>query len=123
MSYDKNTMIFSDITPLVRELIRRKENYHLATLGTVQAKGLNDYFKAVDDIDLRILIYSGGVVLEQMRRTSDCDLDDVIVSEVFNFNELPEKFALEKIVDVHPNKEMNFVYLLKFNKFIEPFLK
>lgn len=123
MSYDKNTMIFSDITPLVRELIRRKENYHLATLGTVQAKGLNDYFKAVDDIDLRILIYSGGVVLEQMRRTSDCDLDDVIVSEVFNFNELPEKFALEKIVDVYPNKEENFVYLAKFNKFTEQFVK
>jgi hypothetical protein len=116
-------MIFSDITPLVRELIRRKENYHLATLGTVQAKGLNDYFKAVDDIDLRILIYSGGVVLEQMRRTSDCDLDDVIVSEVFNFNELPEKFALEKIVDVYPNKEENFVYLAKFNKFTEQFVK
>jgi hypothetical protein len=123
MSYDKNTMIFSDITPLTRELIRRKENYYLSKLGTVRALGLNDYFKAVDEIDLRILIYSGGVVLEQMRRTSDCDLDDVIVSEVFNFNELPEKFALEKIVDVHPNKEENFVYLAKFNKFTEQFVK
>ena len=133
MSWDKNTYSFSDITSLVRELMRRKENYHLGVLGKVSAMGVNDDYLNIDDYDLRILIYKGGVVLEQMRRANDCDANDYIVSEIFNFDEVPEKWALEKFTDyteyvnsqtgkISPQYE-NFVGLDKYKKFIMEFIK
>lgn len=132
MSYDKNTYSFSDITPLVRELMRRKENYHLGVLGNVLAVGVNDNYNNIDDYDLRILIYKGGVILEQMRRTNDCDSDDTIVSSIFNFDEVPENWFLERYMDytgfvngktgkISPQYE-KFVDVTKFKKFIPKFM-
>lgn len=127
MSWDKNTFMFSDITPIVRELIRKKEKYHLFNLGTVNAMGVNDTYNHIEDYNLRILIYSGGVILEQMRRTEDCDSDDCVVSESFNFDEVPDKWALERFVDytefTNSKEYENFVSLDKYKTFIVEFIK
>jgi len=124
MSYNKNTYSFSDITPLVRELMRRKENYHLASLGDVSAMSVNDN---IDVYTLRILIYSGGVVVEQMRKMNDCDSDDVVVSETFNFDEVPTKWPLVRVMDYYDYEKcqqyQNYVLLGKYKKFIEEFVK
>lgn len=127
MSYPKNTIMFSDVTPIVRDLIAKKENYHLGTLGYVQAEGRNDDTYMIDSYALRILIYKGGILLEQLRRTSDDELDDFIVSEQFNFDEMPDIWLLETYVDVQanviPEDEMNVVELYPFKKHVEEFVK
>ena len=131
MSWDKSTYQFSDITPIVRALMRRNENFYLGVLGNVMALGINDDYRNIEDYDLRVLIYRGGVVLEQMRRTHDCDSDDVITSSCFNFDEVPEKWALERFMDFSSYADMNgnrkqydtYVLLGKHKKFIKDFLK
>lgn len=127
MSWDKNTIMFSDITPIIRTLINCDEKYFLGTLGSVKGLGNNDCWNGIDDYDLRILIYKGGVILEQMRRTCDCDGDDVIVSEVFNFDEMPDKWALERNVDYYDYFEckefQNYISLDKFKSYINEFVK
>jgi hypothetical protein len=127
MSWDKNTIMFSDITPITRELIRTKEKYQLFTIGKVKAMGLNDLIHGIEEYDLRILIYKGGVVVEQVRQMLDCDVDDVIVSETFNFDELPEKWPLIRNMDcaeyVGAKKYEDFVSLKKYKKFVEEFIK
>jgi len=126
MSYPKNTIMFSDITPIVRDLIAKEEKYHLGVLGYVQAEGKNDDTYMIDSYALRILIYKGGILLEQMRRTSD-ELDDFIVSEKFNLDEMPDIWLLEKYVDVqanvNPEDEINMVELYPFKKHVEEFVK
>lgn len=127
MSYEKNTFMFSEITPIVRTLIKLKENYYLGILGSVKGLGVNDNINGIDTYDLRILIYKGGIILEQMRRTEDCDSDDVIISETFNFDELPEKWPLERTMDCddfcNAKEFENYVSLKKFRKFTEQFVK
>ena len=119
--------MLSEITPIVRTLIKLKENYYLGILGSVKVLGVNDNINGIENYDLRILIYKGGIILEQMRRTCDCDSDDVIISETFNFDELPEKWALERTMDCEDYctaKEFeNYVSLKKFRKFTEQFVK
>lgn len=126
MSYPKNTIMFSDITPIVRDLIAKEEKYHLGVLGYVQAEGKNDDTYMIYSYALRILIYKGGILLEQMRRTSD-ELDDFIVSEKFNLDEMPDIWLLEKYVDaqanVNPEDEINMVELYPFKKHVEEFVK
>lgn len=132
MSYDKNTYNFSDIVPIVRELIRNKEKYYLFTLGTVRAKGCNDDFRGIDDYNISILIYKGGVLLEQMRRTDDCDSDDCVVSESFNFDQIPDMWYLERTVDYEHFVDYNGaivpeftipVELAKYKSFVKEFVK
>ena len=127
MSWNKNTIVFSDITPITRELIRNKENYHLFTIGKIKARGLNDLINNTEEYCLSILIYKGGIILEQARQTIDCDGDDVIVSETFNFDELPDKWPLIRNMDYHDydvaKKFENYVSLIKYKKFVEEFIK
>jgi len=121
MTPDKKTLNLSDVNALTRLLISRKEKYHLGVLGKVEAVGIND------DISLRILIYRGGVVLEQLRRLNDDEENDVIVSTSFNLNECPDKWPLEKVGDYYNYTDckefQNYVSVIKFKQFIEPFLK
>ena len=131
MSWDKSTYQFSDITPIVRALMRRNENFYLGVLGNVMALGINDDYRNIEDYDLRVLIYRGGVVLEQMRRTHDCDSDDVICSTSFNFDEVPTRWALERYMDYASYTDLNghskqydtYVLLRKHKKFIKDYLK
>jgi len=117
-----HTLIFSDITPLTRELIRSKEKYYLSTLGKVSSLSEEDYLKSTDDYDLRILIYKGGVVLERIRRVGEPGCNDVIISETFNFDEVPHEWYLERNLDANGKKEFSHpVLLAKYKKFIEEF--
>jgi predicted HAD superfamily phosphohydrolase len=118
----KHTLIFSDITPLTRELVRKKEKYHLFILGKVSSLSEEDYFKSIDDYVLRILIYKGGIVLERIRRVGDSGNNDVIISETFNFDEVPDEWYLERNLGVNGKKEFSHpVLLAKYKKFIEEF--
>jgi len=119
----KTTYNMSDINSLVRSLIKDKKNYHLGVLGEVEAVGIHD------ELNLHILIYSGGVVLEQIRRLNDVDEErnDVIVSQCFNFDEVPEKFPLVRVMDHFDYTDckefQNYKSTICFKKHIEPFLK
>lgn len=82
MSYDKNTLDFSEIDTIVRVLDYLakadggEQRYVLTELGTVEGLGVNDEGPHI----LRSLWHSNITVVEQMQRTCDCDADDVIVS-------------------------------------------
>lgn len=118
----RHTLIFSDITPLTRELVRTKEKYQLFVLGKVSSLSEEDYLKSTDDYDLRILIYKGGVVLERIRRVGDSGNNDVIVSETFNFDEVPHEWYLERNLDANGKKKFSHpVLLAKYKKFIDEF--
>ena len=113
----------SDINSLVQSLINEKENYHLGVLGKIEAVGIHD------DVNLQILIYRGGVVLEQLRRLNDVNEEDndVIVSETFNYDEVPVKFPLVRVMDYYDYTDckefQNYVSTIHFKKFVEQFLK
>ena len=123
MSQDKSTYNMSDINALVRSLIKGKKNYHLGVLGKVEAIGIHD------ELNLHILIYSGGVVLEQLRRSEDVNEEcyDAIVAQCFNFDEVPEKFPLIRVMDYYDYTDckefQNYVSTIHFKKFVEQFLK
>jgi hypothetical protein len=117
-----HTLIFSDITPLTRVLIHEKSPYQLFTIGNICSLSDADYYRGVDDYDLRMLIYKGGVVLERIRRVNTPGDNDVIISETFNFDEVPEVWYLERNWGVEGRKEFtNPVCLKKYKKFIEDF--
>jgi len=118
----KTTHNMSDISPIVRSLIKGKENYHLGVLGKVETTGVHD------EINLRILIYRGGVVLEQLRRLNDVneERDDMIVSETFNFDQIPDKFSLVRVMDYYDYTDckefQEYKSTICFKKHVEQFL-
>ena len=119
----KTTHNMSDINALVRSLIKGKKNYHLGVLGKVEAVGIHD------ELNLHILIYSGGVVLEQLRRLNDVneERDDVVISLDYNFDQVPDKTALIRVMDYYDYTDckqfQNYVSVIHFKKHIEQFLK
>jgi len=119
----KTTHNMSDINALVRSLIKDKKNYHLGVLGKVEAVGIHD------ELNLHILIYSGGVVLEQLRRLNDVneERDDVVISLDYNFDQVPDKTALIRVMDYYDYTDckqfQNYVSVIHFKKHIEQFLK
>ena len=123
MSQDKSTYNMSDINSLVWSLINDKQNYHLGILGKIEAVRIHD------DVNLQILVYRGGVVLEQLRRLNDVNEEDndVIVSETFNYDEVPVKFPLVRVMDYYDYTDckefQNYVSTIHFKKFVEQFLK
>ena len=121
MTPDKKTLNMSDVNILVRKLIARKENYHLGVLGKVEVIGIHD------EIDIQILIYRGGVVLEQVRKLNDDEENDVIISKCFNFDEVPVKFPLERFMDYYDYTDckefQKYVSTIHFIKHIKQFIK
>lgn len=95
MSYNKNTLISSEIGNTIKILDRLKVPYTLTDLGTVRGQGLNDDYEGIDSYKIRKLEYGDYVIIEQMRRTNDCDTDDYIVSEEFLKNKAPKEWDLE----------------------------
>jgi len=118
----KTTHNMSDINSLVRSLIKEKKNYHLGVLGKVEAVGIHD------ELNLRILIYHGGVVLEQLRRSEDVNEEcyDAIVAQCFNFDEVPEKFPLIRVMDYYDYTDckefQNYKSTICFIRHIQQFL-
>jgi hypothetical protein len=103
MSWDKNTVINSEIDTVARTLDDLNIPYELITLGNVVGHGLNDDYSEEGPSKthpIRMLTYKdrwGDVCIrEQMQRFADCDADDVIVSVRFQDKRvLPKEFAVD----------------------------
>lgn len=106
MSWDKNTIITSDIDFIIRLLDRFKVRYKIKIIGEVAGLGLNDYFAGRDVYQIRKLTYCDIVVLEQMHRTHDCDSDDVLTSKEFKKKDVPKKWPLETYIEGFDNKSI-----------------
>lgn len=95
MSWNKNTIVASEIDSVIRTLDDCKASYDLTTLGEVTAMGLNDDYNGINRYPVRRLEYQNTVILEQMQRTHDCDMDDCLVSCRFKKGEEPKDWKLE----------------------------
>lgn len=114
MSWNKNTIVCSDLEFRIAKLKEMNIPYKLVNLGKVSGIGLNDYgesigdsfrkevkFVAEDDLfpsvkyKLYRLEYNDKVVLEQMNRHEDCDINDHLVCREFNASDVPNDWKLE----------------------------
>ena len=109
MSWDKNTIVCSQINAIISTLDICKKPYTLSVLGNVQGHGLNDDLIIEDNsgelypgskyYDIRKLEFEGIVILEQMQRSHDCDTDDMIISVKFDKGSEPKTWPLEIYMD------------------------
>jgi hypothetical protein len=95
MSWDKNTRNCSEVDKTIELLKELKIPYKLKVLGTVTGYGLNDDYAESDKHEIRRLEYKEKVILEQMRRSDDCDEEDIIISKKFNKKKVPKKWKIE----------------------------
>ena len=93
MSWDKETIVTSEVDATINVLKHLGVEYTLAELGQVPGCGLNDSDEKMYSI--RRLQYNGVVVLEQMWRTCNCDTDDTLVSCEFSNTPVPEDWPVE----------------------------
>jgi len=101
MSWDKNTLILSEVSSIVSLLDELHISYTLTVLGTVHGRGLNDTLSDRNYYEIRKLEYKDSVVLEQMHRTEDCDADDYIISMRFIKGQEPKTWPLELMAEAH----------------------
>jgi hypothetical protein len=104
MSWDKNTLNLSEVDSVMNTLRDLGEPFVLHVLGEVQGNGLNDDAWEGEGEDahpvlkmyqIRKLEYKNVVLLEQMQRHPDCDVDDVILSFKFDKIEEPKEWKIE----------------------------
>jgi len=94
MSWNKNTVSYSEINATITVLKELGQEYKLTILGTVPGHGSNDEYKS--KYDIRKLEYKDTVIIEQMKRHFDCDSDDIIISFRFTGDDkIPEDWKLE----------------------------
>ena len=106
MSWNKNTIIHSEIDPVIEILKELEASYSLSVLGTVMGHGLNDDYADPTEYDkdgdkyypIRKLECKNFVILEQIVRTTDCDTDDEIISKKFKKNKVPKNWKLERTI-------------------------
>jgi len=96
MSWNKNTIRRSEIDKTIELLKEFKVKYKLTTLGKVPGYGLNDAYEDISEYEIRKLEYNDFVILEQMIRDPDCDMDDVISSFKFEKSKAPKNWKIEK---------------------------
>lgn len=99
MSWNKETINFSEIDSIIKTLEDTNTPYQLEILGEVGGYGLSDvsFLKNISKkYPIRCLRYMHIVIKEQMIRTKDCDTDDYIVSKRFLNLEEPLDWPLEK---------------------------
>jgi len=100
MSWDKNTVIVSEIDKTIELLEEFNIKYKLTIIGTVEGYGLNDDLNMFDGVsknyEIRKLEYKDKVIMEQMIRDEDCDANDYIVSRKFDKSKAPKKWKIEK---------------------------
>ena len=103
MSWNKNTFNISEIDSIIKVLKEISIDFRCEEIGKVRGRGLNDdYYCGTDEekyYSLRKLYYNNFVVLEQMIRNSDCDIDDVITSFKFDKDKEPVNWKIEVIED------------------------
>lgn len=93
MSWDKITIMSSDINAVIDTLESLNISYKLTTLKKVKGLGIND-----DETQLyaiRRLEYQGIVIIEKMIRTSDCDTNDCVTSFRMNLKDEPRVWEPE----------------------------
>ncbi len=95
MSWNKNTDKSTKIDDTIEVLKENNILYTLDILGKVRAKGQNDYYNCVENYELRKLTYQNFVIMEQMIREDDCDVDDCIIAVKFGKDNVPENWELE----------------------------
>ena len=85
MSWDKNTINMSNLDAVKEILDDLKVKYTLEVKKKVRGYGLNDATFGEEDkvYELHRLAYRGFVILEQIKRTQDCDANDTIISRKF----------------------------------------
>ena len=80
MSWDKNTISFSQIDGIVDTLKDLGIDYELLVIAKVIGRGLNDDYTGKEFWELRRLEYKDIVHLEVIEQDADCDIDDIITS-------------------------------------------
>ena len=97
MSWNKNTNFASRLDAIRDTLIEFGQEFTITELGKVRGMGLND------DNDRHYLIRKlecdKFVILEQMVKNIDCDINDNLISYKFGINDVPVDWKIEVIVD------------------------
>jgi len=101
MGWNKNTTSASSIDTTLKVLKELGESYSLKEIGIVTGYGLNDDLPNDESkkYKLRRLEYKDKVIIEQIIRNTDCDINDVIISKEFKKGEEPKDFELERTYD------------------------
>ena len=99
MSWNKNTVIFSEVDAVARTLEELGTPCNLSVIATFRGRGLND----MEDTkyDLRRLEYSDTVILEYVVLSADCDADDCILSARFILGQEPREWEAIR----HPDED------------------
>ena len=98
MSWDKNTVIGSELEGTRETLDELAIPYKLSTIGTFRGCGLNDGEGVT--YELRRLQYAGRVMLEYAELDADCDVDDVILSQRFDLGNEPKDWQAIRRTDI-----------------------
>jgi len=93
MSWDKNTISFSDIDAVIDALKDIGIDYKLSVLTRVVGRGLNDDYMGREFWELRRLEYGNTVYLEKIEQDAECDTDDIITSHKFTKSTEPKDWV------------------------------
>ncbi len=101
MSWDKHTINVSAIDDTISALENLGTPYTITILGKVQGHGLDDEiyeeaYSICTIYTMRKLEYKDVVLLEKLRRNSDCDVDDFILSFEFKKGHEPRNWEIEE---------------------------
>jgi len=96
MSWDKNTLIITEVDSTIETLKSFNTPYKLTILGEIRGRGLNDDGEASYPYLIRRLEYKDTVILEQMISATDCDTDDVLMSYRFDKKDEPKNWKIEE---------------------------
>ena len=99
MSWNKNTTTSTKIDDTIEVLRENDISYTLEILGEVQARGSNDSYTGTEYYSIRKLSYKDYVIIEQMVRHPDCDIDDCIIVENFAKEHEPENWEIDVEID------------------------
>ena len=99
MSWNKNTISMSEIDSIMGVLKEMNIDFKCEEIGKVRGCGLNDYWNCGPDEEkyysLRKLAYDNFIILEQIIRANDCDIDDIITSSKFDKDKEPSDWEIE----------------------------
>jgi hypothetical protein len=113
MGLDKNTIRTSEIDTDINILKELNHPYILTELGKIQGRGINDLYSEADEDEypIRKLEYGNIIILEQIERHTDCDMDDIIRSFKFNKVNEPSEWQIETTIEdieiSEPYSELN----------------
>ena len=95
MSWNKNTLNISTLGSTIEILKDLDLPFNCEIIGKVQGMGLNDPDYPDNYYNVRKLTYGNFVILEQMIRSVDCDLDDIFISSKFIKDKEPDNWQIE----------------------------